>query len=124
MHVLFVAKFTKIRGLRSITVSYYKHKSSSEHHLRPLKIQVKCDQNILSYETTVGARAKCFICPPCKGTSYISYLSCYSTLFLKSVNHPPLTLRKVGHLKGLDRLKEFSSICYRRSLAKVQDSIG
>lgn len=43
MEVLFVAKSTKITGLRSIAMFYYKDISGSEHKPRLLKIKVKCD---------------------------------------------------------------------------------
>lgn len=86
-------------------IFYYKNISSSEHNPRPLEMEVKCDQNIC-YRTTVHARRKYFTFLPFEGTFEMSYLSCFSVLFTKSVNHPLLRLKNVGHCKRPDELKE------------------
>lgn len=99
---MLVAKFTKSRDLRSIVVVYYKKISSSEHNPRPLETEVKCDQNILYYRTTVRVRRKYFeTFPPFEGPFEISYLSCWGTLFIKSVSHPLLRLKPWDIVKVL-----------------------
>lgn len=99
---MFVAKFTKSRDPRSVIIVYYKKINSSEHNPRPLETEVKCDQNILYYRTTVRVRGKYFeTFPPFEETFEISYLSCCGTLFIKSVSHPLLRLKPWDIIKVL-----------------------
>lgn len=117
-NALLAAKFTKNRGLRNITVSTLRYLLVAKD---TILLKLKWNVTKIFFATELVYMQEESSLPIHLMKKLFGYLVCH-TLFIKSVNRLLLSFKKVTHLKGFDKLKEFSPSYYGGCLAKIQNS--